>query len=280
MQKSIRICSAIGAAVCVVIGLGVLVHSCTSPLSEETLQTETIPVASIESSTEAESSAETMTETSPPELTVRAKELLAQNPDTIGWITIENTDVDNPIVQCSDNSYYLDHDFQGEPFRAGTVFLDHKAVFGYDEEEQSANLVVYGHNMANNTMFGSLRRYRQDLSYYQSAPIIHLESNYTSYDYVIFGLVITDGGAEATWKYWNMEDLSNRPKFNAYVRTVQEKNMIQTPIDVQYGDKLLTLSTCYSDQKDSRFLVIARRLRPDENVDEIKSALEETAKTE
>lgn len=214
--------------------------------------------------TQAPTDAATEAPTAPPELTEKARELLAQNPDTVGWITIENTSVDNPIVQCGDNEYYLDHSFEGEHFRAGTVFMDYRDVFGADEDAQSENIILYGHNMANNTMFGSLRRYRQDTSYYKRAPFITLESNYRTYEYVIFGLVITDGSPEATWRYWDMENLSMRPRFNAFVETVKKKNMTDIPVDVQWGDKLLTLSTCYSDKDDSRFLVVARRLRPDE----------------
>lgn len=202
--------------------------------------------------------------TEKPELTEKAKELLAQNPDTVGWITIENTNVDNPVVQYSDNEFYLDHSFEREHFRAGTVFMDYRDVFGPDEEAQSENIILYGHNMANNTMFGSLRRYRQDKSYYKRAPFITLESNYRTYEYVIFGLVITEGSWQASWRYWDMENLSMRSKYNAYVETVRKKSLTEIPVDVQYGDKLLTLSTCYSDKDDSRFLVVARRLRPDE----------------
>jgi len=202
-----------------------------------------------------------------PGLTGKAKTLLEYNADTVGWITIPNTLVDEPIVQSDDNAFYLDTGFDHKPYRAGTVFMDFRDTFGYDEASQSDNILLYGHNMANNTMFGSLRRYRQDLTYWKRAPFIELESNYQHYTYVIFGLVITDGSAEATWRYWDMEDFESQDEFDAYVETVRLKNMADIPLDVKYGDKLLTLSTCYSDADDSRFLVIARRVRPDETAE-------------
>lgn len=201
-------------------------------------------------------------------MTGKARTLIAHyNADTVGWITIPETKVDNPIVQVADNEYYLDHGFDHQPFRAGTVFMDYRDHFGFDEASQSANIILYGHNMANNTMFGSLRRYRQDLTYYKTAPYIELESNFQHYTYVIVALTITDGSAAASWRYWDMEDFPNQEAFDAYVETARQKSLVQIPIDVQYGDKLLTLSTCYSDADDSRFLVIARRVRPGESAE-------------
>ncbi|MDE5564759.1 MAG: class B sortase [Oscillospiraceae bacterium] len=270
-QKKIAI--AISAALIGVAAGTLFVYTIANKQQSE--QPASIEVTESTETTEVVISTETVPETTEaPELTDRAKELLAENPDTVGWITIENTNVDNPIVQCTDNAYYLDHDFHGEPFRAGTVFMDYRDVFSYDETAQSENIILYGHNMANNTMFGSLRRYRQDYSYYKRALFITLESNYTSYEYVIFGLVITEGSANASWRYWVMENLSMKPNFDAYVETVRQKSLTEIPVDVQYGDKLLTLSTCYSDKDDSRFLVVARRLRPDETREDFSALME------
>ena len=210
-----------------------------------------------------------------PGMTGKAKVLLQKNADTVGWITIPGTKVDNPIVQSDDDEFYLDMGYDHKPYRAGTVFLDFRDRFGDDEAAQSDNQILYGHNMANNEMFGSLRRYRQDYSYWKTAPFIELESNYRSYTYVIFGLVITDGSANATWRYWNMEDFATEDEFNAFVEIVKQKNLTTIPVDVRPGDKLLTLSTCYSDADDSRFLVIARRVRPDENADTFKALFAE-----
>ena len=215
-------------------------------------------------------------------LTGMAKSLLAYNADTVGWITIPETKVNNPIVQKTtqeESWYYLDVSFGHEPYRAGTVFLDYRDVFGFDEDAQSDNLLLYGHNMANNTMFGSLRRYRQDLSFYKTAPFIELYSNYQHYTYVIFGQVITSGSGDAEWRYWDMEEFADKQAFDDFVDTVHEKNMVDIPIDVQYGDKLLTLSTCYSDADNSRFLVIARRLREDETPETFAEVFAEEPET-
>ena len=200
-----------------------------------------------------------------PELTERAKKLLAQNPDTVGYITIDGTQVDNPVVQTADNEYYLDHGFDGQEFRAGTVFMDCTDSFGAYPDQWSENIVLYGHNMADNTMFGSLRQYRQNPSYYKEAPFITFSSNYADYTYVMVGLIITSGNADSDFKYWQMEELDDKTTFDSFMGSVNAKNMIDNPIDVQYGDSLLTLSTCYSDEDNSRFVIVARRLRDGED---------------
>lgn len=222
-----------------------------------------------------------------PPLLSRAKKLLAQNPDTVAYISVPGTDVDNPVVQTEDNDYYLHVGFDGTDYRAGTVFMDFRDVFSWKESEHSENILLYGHNMADNTMFGSLRRYRQDLEFYKESPIIKFSSNYKDYDYVIFGLIITSGDSEPpsddlyadpiTWDgfpYWNMEELDDEKHFNYYVNTIKKMNMIEdNKVDVEFGDDLLTLSTCYSDEDNSRFLIVARRLREDETEASIKKLI-------
>ncbi len=216
---------------------------------------------------------------SPNDLTGAAQMLLPYNSDIVGWISIQNTKVDYPVVQSEDNDYYLDTGFDHKSNRAGAVFMDYRNVFGFDVSEQSDNIVIYGHNMANNSMFGSLRRYRQDFSYYKINQYIELCSNYDRYTYVIFGLVITEGSAEAPWRYWDMEEFANKQEFDDYVATVRQKNLVDIDVDVQYGDQLLTLSTCYSDADDTRFLVIARKLREGENAENLARLPDESTET-
>lgn len=204
----------------------------------------------------------------PNDLTGMATALLPFNADTVGWITVPNTKVDYPVVQSDDNAYYLDTGFDHKFTRAGAVFMDYRNVFGYNVSEHSDNIVIYGHNMANNSMFGSLRRYRQDLDYYRTNQFIELSSNYDRFTYVIFGLVIAEGSPEADWRYWDMEEFANEQEFNDYVNTVRQKNMVDIEVDVKYGDQLLTLSTCYSDADDTRFLVIARKVREGEKAED------------
>lgn len=218
---------------------------------------------------------------SPMGLSARAQSLLRINKDVIGWITIGGTDVYYPFVldpglisadnafygnqEYLHNEYYLDHDMVGGYARGGTLFADCMDVFGDNEEEQSENIVIYGHNMANNTMFGSIRKYREDSSFYETAPFIELSSNYKDYDYVIFSYLITSGNYDDTdFRYWDMENMETQEDFDFYINSCRSRQMLDTGIDVQYGDKLLTLSTCYANEDNSRFIVVARRLRDGE----------------
>ena len=213
---------------------------------------------------------------SPSGLSGRSKAFLGYNKDIIGWIKIDKTNVNYPIVldpaaydQSDDaayNTYYLDKDLDGSQKTAGTLFLDYRNVFGEVESEQSDNLIVYSHNMLDNSAFGSLRKYRQDYSFYAESPLIELSSNYRDYQYIIYGFIITSGSYEGTdFRYWNMQDFESEEDFNFFVDRVQSKSMVDTGVDVKYGDKLLTLSTCYSSGDNMRFIVCARRLRDHES---------------
>lgn len=214
--------------------------------------------------------------TKEPELLGRAKTLLRENEDVVGYIKINNTNVDYPVVQYdgedleeNGNDYYLHRDLYGEYLESGTIFMDYRDVFGADESQHSENIVLYGHNMLNGSKFATLHYYREDESFYEENPIIEFSSNYKDYKYVIFGVVLTSGsygdsnyGEE--WAYWDQEDLSNKEDFDKYVDNTLERSLVSTDVDVEYGDQLLTLSTCWLDSDNSRLLIIARRLHDDE----------------
>lgn len=264
--------AALGATLYIIYGRG------TPSVGEvEEMPTEQATELQTEETTEPSVSVEEID--APNDLTGMAAALLPFNADTVGWITIPNTKVDYPVVQSDDNAYYLDTGFDHKFTRAGAVFMDYRNVFGYDVSEHSDNIVIYGHNMANNSMFGSLRRYRQDFDYYRTNQFIELSSNYDRFTYVIFGLVIAEGSAEAQWRYWDMEEFANEQEFNDYVNTVRQKNMVDIDVDVKYGDQLLTLSTCYSDADDTRFLVIARKVREGEKAEDLVEPLTEATES-
>lgn len=220
-------------------------------------------------------------------MTEKAKMLLKENKDIAGWLKIEGTNVDYPFLKdpgeipvgmtyyggeaYSANEYYLHRDLDGSYKFEGSLYMDYRDNFSGIEDEQSENIVIYGHNMANNTMFGSLRRYRQDYSYIEKYPFIEISSNYKDYDYVICACMITGGNWYSDFLYWNMEELDTEEEFNYYMECVKEKQLFDTGIDVKYGDKLLTLSTCYADEDNSRFCIIARRLRDGESAEDLST---------
>ncbi len=295
--KAVKIISAFGVLL-IAAGLGGFAYI-------HFMSDNSVPVVSIESEL---TTAVTETPTEPPEesvvlpvysdyiqsetgMTEKAKMLLKQNKDIAGWLRIKNTNVDYPVlkdpgevtpdmsyyggVSCPANDYYLHRDLDRSYKFAGTLYMDYRDNFGSVESEQSENIIIYGHNMANNTMFGSLRRYRQDESFFEQSPFIEFSSNYKDYDYVICACLITGGNWYSDFIYWDMEELDTEEDFNYYMSNVKEKQLYDWGIDVKYGDKLLTLSTCYADEDNSRFLIIARRLRDGESAEDF-STIERT----
>lgn len=221
-------------------------------------------------------------------MTGRAKMMLQQNQDVIGWIKMPGTEIDYPVVldpgdipantpfygeeSYITNSYYLNHDLDGSIFREGALFMDFRNIFADNEAEQSENIMIYGHDMANNNMFGSLRRFWQNYEHYNTNRFIELSSNYRDYDYVIFAFLITIGKYDETdFVYWNMEELDTQEQFDFYVNRCQSESLVDTGVDVEYGDKLLTLSTCYNNIDKYKFIVVARRLRDGESAEDFST---------
>lgn len=215
-----------------------------------------------------------------------AKELLQLNPDTVGWIKIDGTKVDLPVVLRNGaeegNTYYLTRNFYGSKAKAGTVFVDYRTtVMG---RNQSENIVMYGHNEADNTMFGDLDRYKTNIEFYKEHPTIKFNTNYEEGEYKIFAYFVTnvtpEQSADGTvFDYHNYIDM-DRSRFDEFIKNIQLRNQIITPVDVKYGDKIITLSTCSSEFEPSRFVVFARKVRKgeDTSVDVASAVLNPNAK--
>ncbi|MBR4306359.1 MAG: class B sortase, partial [Ruminiclostridium sp.] len=123
------------------------------------------------------------------------EQLLDINPDTVGYLKIPGTAIDYPVVKSEDNDYYLFRDFYGNPNKSGTVMMDHKNVVSADKT--SANLVLYGHNMAIGTFFAGLGEYWRTLydsydgasiAYYKEHPTIIFDTLYEQAEWKIFAI--------------------------------------------------------------------------------------------
>lgn len=203
-----------------------------------------------------------------------ARKLMDINPEVIGYMKIEGTPVDLPVVQAKDNIKYLDLNFKGEESRAGALFLDYRNH--YDDVtdhhlnvENSDNLVVYGHNMGDDSMFGCLDNYQWVADYYEKHPIIKFNSNYNTYTYKIFAFFMVDADDETDTKFdcWNKHDFNDEHDFYKFVNETKRRSLRINTVDVKYGDKLLTLFTCNDFLKDrGRLIVLARLIRPGEGL--------------
>ncbi len=209
------------------------------------------------------------------ELLPGAQKLLDINEDVVGIIRIPGTEVNYPIVQSDDLEKYLHLDFTGKEARAGSIFLDYRCRFdkvidGRLAEPNSDNQIIYGHNMADEMMFGSLRNYKEYDYYYGEHPIVELNSNYQTYTYKIFAffLVDADDKTETAFDCWNNINFPTEEEFYDFVNEAKRRTLRLNDVDVKYGDKLLTLSTCnsiFGTGGSGRFIVLAREVREGED---------------
>ena len=203
-----------------------------------------------------------------------AKALLEQNSEVVGVIRIDGTKVDNPVLQADDNEKYINQKLSGRESRAGELFLDYRNHFDeVDEEghlacENSDNLVIYGHDMNDDEMFGCLKYYVRNYDYYGEHPIIELNSNYEQYKYKIFSFFILDVDDDTETKFdcWNKLNFDSEAEYYDFVNEAKRRTLRTNKVDVKYGDPLLTLSTCnglFGDR--GRLIILARRVRDGED---------------
>ncbi len=190
-----------------------------------------------------------------------------------GFIELDGCDIRLPVVQGTDNVYYLTHTYNDRKNKAGSIFMDYRCTIS--EDYTSPNIVLYGHNQEDGTMFGNLKFYKNNVDFYKKNPMVVFNTEYGIGDYIIFGYFVTnvyekqDSKGEVFHYHDYIETLSNESTFNWYMGQVNERNQIIPPVDVVFGDKLLVLSTCSNEYSDSRFVVMARKVRDGEDVSAI-----------
>lgn len=180
-----------------------------------------------------------------------------QNPDFIGWLSIPDTNLDFPVMYAPNNKdFYLRHDFSREYSVYGVPYLDEKTTLGAND--QSENLVIYGHNMKTGTIFGCLTGYKK-AEYYTEHPTITFDTVYGDGTYEVFAAFSIDVVADQSFVYNEYVDL-DEAAYNAYVDEVIARSDVDTGIRPSYGDQLLTLSTCEYSSDNGRYVVVARRV--------------------
>ena len=191
-----------------------------------------------------------------PTILPRYAELAQQNPEFYGWIKIDNTMLDYPVMHTpNDPEKYLRLNFDCEYSVAGTIFMDFRC------STDSDNFILYGHNMKNQTMFGSILNYK-DEAYWREHPIIRFDTLYEQREYEILAVFFDRvyNKNDDCFKYYNFIDAKDETEFTDAVQSFLEKSLYDTGVSAQYGDQLLTLSTCAYHTKDGRFAVLARKI--------------------
>jgi SrtB family sortase len=199
--------------------------------------------------------------------TVRAshEQLKARNSDYIGWLKAPGGSVDMAVVKTANNDYYLKRDFDRKPSKYGNPFADYRVSL----DPMSTNLIIYGHHMKNGTIFTYLTRYKQ-ANVVKSNPIITMEmATGETYRYKIVSVLAINGrGIEDNGYVFavNTPDFAGQEKFEGYVRQIRERSYVDTGVDVEWGDKLISLQTCVYDFDYEFLYVIGRMVRPGESL--------------
>lgn len=174
------------------------------------------------------------------------------NKDTIGWLTVNNTRIDYPVVQAKDNDYYLRRDYYQNKNRHGWIFMDYRN----NPDELNENTIIYGHNLANQTMFGTLRYALNSYWYKKSAnQIITFNTPNENMKFQIFSIYTIP----TTNDYLDIT-FPTTDAYQAYIDLVKGRSIYDFNIEVATDDKILTLSTC-ANGNDKRLVIHAKLIK-------------------
>ena len=225
--------------------------------------TETTTVAT-EESTEPE-------ETEPVMLAHMA-ELYAQNPDIIGWIRIDGTKLDYPVMYTPDDEEkYIYANFEGEYDKSGLPFIDKDCTM--DPESQA--LVIYGHNMKNGTAFKTLFSYEKK-KFLEENPTIYFSTLYEERTYEVLAMFYDEVylKTDTCFKFYQFIDPETEEEFNEGIEYFKNRSIIDTGVTAEYGDRLITLVTCAYHKDYGRYVVVAREVPEATETAEIAEATE------
>lgn len=183
----------------------------------------------------------------PPPINIDFDGLLKENKDVVGWIYSENTVINYPVVQASDNKKYLRRGLDGKNLISGTTFADSRnRTVGIDK-----NYIIYGHNMNNKTMFGTLPKYKKQ-SYYDEHPVLYYLTPTENYRIELFaGLVVNS-------KDMIYQTTPSNEEFDKYLEGLVKKSTFKSNVEVTSQDKIITLSTCSYEFNNARYIVIGK----------------------
>ena len=176
------------------------------------------------------------------------EELKSINSDYKMWIQIENTNINYPVVQGSDNDYYLKHNFRKESNISGTVFVE-----SANDIDNDKNIILYGHNMRNGTMFNNITNYKEE-SFFNEDNKINIIMNNTLYEYEVFSVYVKNVSEVNLAIGFASED-----EFINYAYNESEESLYKKDVDFSAEDNLITLVTCSYEFTDARTIVVARR---------------------
>lgn len=201
-----------------------------------------------------------------------ADEMLAINEDYAGYVSIPGV-MSEAVVQADDNEYYLKKNIYGQTRSCGTVYADYRNVVNDYSDLQSDNIILYGHNQRDGTMFGQMDFYKWDAKYWLQNPYIYFDNRYEQSTYVIIASFVINTEPEHdngnVFDYHNYINFDKNHTFESFIQEINERSHFHTGIDVNENDKFITLSTCSYEWEPARHVIIGRKLRADETVENL-----------
>ena len=184
------------------------------------------------------------------------QKLAKKNADLIGWLKIEGTKIDYPVMQCQDDNYYLSHDFYKNESRYGCLYVKQIA----DVTTPDTNFIIYGHNMKDGSMFGELDLYLEE-GFYREHPLIRFDSLFEKRTYEIIAVFRSQvyDQAEDVFRYYQFYEADTEEEFDDFYENIKALSLYDTGVEAQFGDQFITLSTCAYHVEDGRFVVVAKR---------------------
>lgn len=173
--------------------------------------------------------------------------LLKINPDIVGWLTIDHTKVHYPILQSSDNEYYLKRNYKKEESKAGSIFMD----FRNEVDTLNRQTIIYGHEMKDGSMFGQLKKFL-DEEFASQNKHFQFDTIYARYDVEVFSAYVT-----TTDFQYLQTDFASDEEYKQFLQVIKENSEVQTNVQVTEKDHIITLSTCnnLSDPDEGRLVI-------------------------
>lgn len=186
------------------------------------------------------------------------QELYMQNNDMVGWIKVEDTKINYPVMQSKDNpNFYLRHGFDKSYTVYGCPYVQENC----DVDAPSDNLVIYGHHMNDNSMFAGLMKYA-DKSFWEKHKIIQFDTLTEKGKYEVVAAFKTEVYTDSpnSFRYYDFVNADTEDDFDAYIAECKELAIYDTGVNAEYGDKLITLSTCEYSHNNGRMVVVAKKV--------------------
>lgn len=189
---------------------------------------------------------------------LQLEELQKENNEIIGWLEIEDTNINLPVCQTTDNDFYLTHNYKKEKSKGGSLFLDKN----FDLVNGSSNYLIYGHRNTQGLMFEDLLKYSKE-DFYNNHKTIKFTTNKDDSIYEIISVFYSRvyyKKEKDVFRYYNFVNANNEEEYNDFVNNCKKSSIYDTGVTANYGDQLLTLSTCEYSQEDGRFVVVAKKV--------------------